>query len=152
MFCMCHRLKPGIVISKGLFVVSLALVSACAADSAEDLHASTPAAPTAGHTAEAALDKQIMAVIGDAACSHDSQCHVLPLGAKACGGPTSWVAHSQAAASAVRLSKWAGELADLQRTRDEKSGMVSTCEYLPEPPALCESGRCQLRPPNSLAR
>ena len=145
-------MKPGVAFNVGLAVLSVVLISACAADSVGDSLAPQPSAQAPSRATEASLQTQILKAIGYAACSEDSQCHVLPLGAKACGGPTSWLAHSETAGSAVRLSTLADQLADLQRNRDEKSGVVSNCQYLPAPAASCKEGRCQLRAPSTLVQ
>lgn len=95
--------------------------------------------------AEAALVARIRAEVGDAACSSDAQCRTLPIGAKACGGPASWMAWSIANADAGQLQAWSAELAALQRRRFAKTGIMSTCSIVPDPGATCQAGRCTLR-------
>ena len=114
----------------------VALVSAC--------QAQVPPAK-AGADAEAALLARIRAEIGQAACASDNQCRTLGVGERACGGPAGWLAWSGDAARGQRLDGWAAELAALQRKRYQDSGMMSTCQVLPDPGARCVAKRCQLQ-------
>ena len=114
------------------------------------------AQPGAAPATEAALLARIRTEVGEARCSADSQCRTLAIGAKACGGPESWLAWStatapNAAGRAERLQAWSVELASLQRQRQQASGMVSNCQYMPDPGATCQAQRCRLQTP-SLAR
>ncbi len=123
---------------RGLVVLAAAgLVGACLArpgSSAAD-----------GLAAEATLLAHIQAEVGDAVCSSDTQCQTLAIGAKACGGPARWLAWSSAtAARPAQLSAWSVELATLQRSRFQASGMMSTCSIVPDPGAVCLAGRCSL--------
>ena len=105
-----------------------------------------------GEAAEAALMSRIQAEVGEARCSRADQCAVLPIGAKACGGPASWLAYATQPGRADKLQAWSGELATLQRRRQEATGMVSNCAIEPEPAAACQAGRCVLKPSAMLAR
>jgi len=93
---------------------------------------------------EAALLARIHQEIGDARCSSDAQCRTLPIGEKACGGPASWLAWSTSQGREGPLQAWSAELAQLQRQRQARSGMVSDCRYLPDPGARCVAQRCVL--------
>ena len=108
------------------------------------------AQPGAAPATEPALLARIRAEVGEARCSAGNQCRTLAIGAKACGGPESWLAWSTAAAPgatgrAERLQAWSVELATLQRQRQQASGMVSNCQYMPDPGAACQVQRCVLQ-------
>jgi hypothetical protein len=125
-------------------VTGLLALGACQAQPA--------AAPAAGAAAdEAALLARIRSAVGDARCSADAQCRTLPIGEKACGGPQSWLAWSTSSLQADKLPGWATELAALARARNAQSGMMSTCQYMPDPGAVCQAQRCVLGTP-ALAR
>lgn len=127
--------------SLGMAVVAASLLVACQASTG----AAPGAAPLPGPATEAGLMAAILAEVGQAPCQNDSQCHTLPLGAKACGGPASWLAWSGAQARQARLQAWAGELAALQRQRLAASGMAGNCRYEADPGARCDQQRCVLR-------
>ena len=104
--------------------------------------AQTGGAAPAGANDEAALLARIQAAVGEAACSSDAQCRTLPIGEKACGGPERWMAWSITSAKADQLPGWAAELAGLARQRNQRSGMVGNCQYLPDPGAVCRAQHC----------
>ncbi|WP_144290122.1 hypothetical protein [Ideonella sp. A 288] len=95
---------------------------------------------------EAAQRRRIEAEIGDAACTSDAQCRTLPIGARSCGGPESWMAWSVASGKADVLKALADDLAVMQRQRNERFGIMSTCQVIPDPGAVCRDRRCVLRP------
>jgi hypothetical protein len=98
-----------------------------------------------GQQAEAALLVRIRGEIGEARCDSDAQCRTLALGEKACGGPAGYLAWSGSDARGKKLEAWSAELATLQRKRAAASGMMSNCQFLPDPGAVCEQHRCTLR-------
>ena len=126
-------------------LVGLALSSGCMAQ----LPPPSPGAPAtalqADLRAEAALLARINVEIGDARCTSDAQCRTLPIGEKACGGPEYWLAWSTTTGRADLLQRRAEELAALQRQRNERSGIQSTCQYSADPGAICQAQRCVLR-------
>lgn len=95
---------------------------------------------------EAALRRRIEAEIGDAACTGDAQCRTLPIGARSCGGPEGWMAWSVASGKTDVLKALADDLAAMQRQRNERFGIMSTCQVIPDPGAVCRDRRCVLRP------
>jgi len=89
------------------------------------------------------LDR-IQALVGKAACTSDSQCQVLPIGAKACGGPASHLAYSTANTDAAELQALAKRYHAEQQAGNQRSGIVSTCRMVPTPVASCRANTCQL--------
>ena len=127
-----------------LAILLLLACTACATRA--DGPSSTPAPVQAGTAALAASGTlaQIRALIGKAECSSDSQCQVLPIGAKACGGPASHLAYSTAQADAAALRALAERYKAEQQASNERSGMVSNCRVVPTPVAACRANTCQL--------
>ena len=108
----------------------------------------SPGQPAASASVQApaspgTLDR-IQALVGKAACTSDSQCQVLPIGAKACGGPASHLAYSTAHTDAAELQALAERYHAEQQAGNQRSGMVSTCRMLPTPLASCRANTCQL--------
>ncbi|MDT7835131.1 hypothetical protein [Aquabacterium sp. OR-4] len=123
----------------------LLLMAACQAQMPAPAAVATP--PQA--TPESALMARIRGEIGEARCDSDAQCRTLAVGEKACGGPGQYLAWSGPAARARKLEAWSAELATLQRQRAAASGMMSNCQYLPDPGAACVQQRCVLRAPGA---
>jgi len=99
-----------------------------------------PAAP-----AQSSTLAEIRKLIGSAACADSSQCHSLPVGARACGGPEYYLAWSSANDAGDQL-RALGERYKAERQADNKaSGRISDCRYAMDPGAVCNAGACQLR-------
>lgn len=93
---------------------------------------------------------EIDSVIGNAQANTLSQCRLLPLGSRPCGGPSSYVAYSTAVTDSSTLTDLAGIYRSLMERRNEETGAFSTCEMLSPPELVLEAGRCVgVRPPDS---
>jgi hypothetical protein len=134
--------------------LALLLGAACSHPAAAPTGASTPpganAAPGAPAStppeAGADLAAAVRERIGDAACSDDAQCRTLGWGARACGGPSHWLAWSTLRSDAPSLQALAAREAQRERAAAQRLGMASTCQVAPDPGAQCVAQRCVLRP------
>jgi len=124
--------------------LAAALVLACSASACGSAPAAS--APAAGGDS-ASLLRQIQSQTADLSCDSAQQCHTLAVGAKACGGPERYLAWSSKRQNGAALRQLAERHAALRRAEDAKSGMMSTCQVVPDPGASCEAGRCVLRAP-----
>jgi hypothetical protein len=135
-----------------LAILLLLACTACAtrADGSSSTQATPPASaavpPSASGAAPAASDTlaRIHALVGKAECSSDSQCQVLPIGAKACGGPAGYLAFSNADTSAAEVQALAQRYHAEQQASNQRSGMISNCRVVPTPAAACRANTCQL--------
>ena len=92
----------------------------------------------------AQLASELRALIGPAACSSDAQCRTVAIGAKACGGPSAYLAWSTRNTDAERVAALARRQSEAQHRELVSSGMRSTCSVVSDPGASCFAGRCQL--------
>lgn len=135
-----------------LAILLLLGCAACASDAhgpdaqtAPVLAASQPGgAPVPRTAAPGATFEQIRALIGAAACTDSSQCRTLPIGAKACGGPESYLAWSTKQTSEQELHALGERYRNERQAEQAKSGAMSDCRFLPDPGAVCRAGTCQL--------
>lgn len=132
-----------------LVLLSLLACAACttradAPGAAPAAQPATPAAPTASAPATADTLAQIKDLIGKAECASDSQCQILPIGARPCGGPASYLAWSTAKTSSSEIQALADRYRNEQQERNARSGMVSDCRAIAPPAAVCRAGGCQL--------
>ena len=128
-----------------LFMLACAACSTRAGDPpAAGTAAPQAAQPTAPAAAGAATLGQIRALIGNAECSSDNQCQVLPVGARPCGGPSSYLAWSSAKTDAAQLQALAERHKAEQQADNERSGRISTCIAIAPPAVACRAGTCQL--------
>lgn len=134
-----------------LLLLAACAASGCGAQSGTQLAASpVPVASAAAQAAPAPAPAKgdtltrIRALVGTPACSSDAQCHTLALGAKACGGPSGYLAWSSAKTSEAELRALGDTLKEEQRSANAASGMMSNCSFVPDPGAICKTGICQL--------
>lgn len=114
--------------------------------------AQPPARPAAEPESQR-LARELRAVIGPAACTADSQCRTLPVGAKACGGPAGYWAWSTEGTDAEKLVAVAQRQSTAQKREIEASGMSSDCRVITDPGAACVANRCELsNKPGNTAR
>lgn len=103
---------------------------------------SAPSAQVAASSAS--LWPAIAAEVGDAACDAAAQCHSIGVGHKPCGGPGGYLAWSSKTSDEARLKAMVERHAAAQREEQQRSGMLSNCQYLPDPGASCVASHCRL--------
>jgi hypothetical protein len=102
-----------------------------------------------GHTSAdlATADAQLDATLSKAsACTVDTECHTVAVGAKACGGPTSYRAYSSKTVSTASVDALAQHERDLAAQAARESHQVSTCYMLADPGAHCQQNKCVTGP------
>ena len=122
-----------------LMVLAVLACCACSAVTPD-----TVPAPVTAPAPSADLLPQIRALIGTAACTDNAQCHTLPLGARACGGPQSYLPWSSAHTDGAALRALGQRYQEQQRAQDAAAGMLSDCRFIADPGAQCRAGTCQL--------
>lgn len=128
----------------------LILLLSCAGCSAVDSIPSTAtpvlAVPSALPDEDAAsLLVRIRNSIGSASCTASVECKTVGVGARACGGPEGYLAYSTSVTASAPLEALAARHAERRRAAASASGMVSTCNVLPDPGAVCHQGLCRVR-------
>ncbi len=124
--------------------------AACTTQAQDPGRTTAPAAPNtpAAHAAPATSGQdtlsRIRALIGKATCSDNSQCRSLPVGARACGGPEAYLSYSSAGGNEAALRALAEQHQKDRQAANASSGMMSTCQFMPDPGAVCSAGTCQL--------
>jgi hypothetical protein len=91
---------------------------------------------------------ELRALGRSAACTADQQCKTVPVGAKSCGGPESYLAYSTASTSPEKAKALAERYRQEREAENKASGMVSDCRFHMDPGAQCRAGSCQLGGPN----
>jgi hypothetical protein len=86
---------------------------------------------------------RIRALAGTPACTSNDQCHSLPLGARPCGGPESYLAWSSARTPQAEIEALGEHYKEERRAANKASGAMSTCQFLMDPGAVCRAGTCQ---------
>jgi hypothetical protein len=110
----------------------------------------TPSTPVAPQAVQAPASGQgdtlarIRALAANPGCSDDSQCHTLALGTRACGGPESYLPWSSAHTQQAEIQALGERYKEERRAANAASGAMSTCQFMPDPGAVCRAGTCQL--------
>lgn len=130
------------------FLILLACVT-CIACAATAKPPSRAGSSTATATATGDLLTKIRALIGSAACTSQSQCHTVAIGARPCGGPQAYLAWSSASTDGAALAVLAEQFRQERQAAITASGEMSDCRFLPDPGAVCRAGTCQLNPPGA---
>ena len=90
-----------------------------------------------GSSAAGSSMARIHALIGGAACESDAQCRTVAVGAKACGGPQSYLAWSTAKTEPEALMSEVMRLQLEEKREAVRSGLASTCSIVRDPGAYC---------------
>ena len=99
------------------------------------------AAPAAGDLAS--VDARLESTLaGAAACTVNTECHSVAVGAKACGGPTSYRAYADKTVSTASVEALAQQERDLAAAAARASHQVSPCFMLADPGARCQQNKC----------
>jgi hypothetical protein len=85
----------------------------------------------------AGLLARVTTLIGDAECDNQSQCHVVGVGAKACGGPSGFLAWSEKNTDSGALRSAVEAQSRAQAEENKTSGLASDCMVTPMPAAAC---------------
>lgn len=88
------------------------------------------------------LEARIDALIGVPYASDLSQCRVLPVGSKPCGGPWRYKVYSASQTDTTQLYRLAEEYAALERRLNAREGRISTCDVTMAPTLALEDGVC----------
>ncbi|HLL20040.1 MAG TPA: hypothetical protein VK439_14765 [Rubrivivax sp.] len=85
-------------------------------------------------------------LIGKAACTADTDCATIGVGAMACGGPQAYVAWSRKETDGQALAAAVARQREERVRQIARTGEQSVCVVVPDPGARCsEARRCELR-------
>jgi len=122
---------------------------ACARPPDEQAEAEAPPLPTSSQqvlpTTLEATRAQIDSAIGGAEASALPECALAALGVRPCGGPRTYLAYSRVQTDSAALAALIEVYDRLDRERNEREGLVSTCELMLPPELALENGRCVTR-------
>ena len=91
----------------------------------------------------ARLERQARALVHTAGCATVSQCRTAPVGAKACGGPRTWLVYCAASTDTLRLMRALRALERVEQAANARAGIMSTCEMQLAPTPALAGGSCR---------
>ncbi len=90
----------------------------------------------------AQMGKDIEEFAKNKACSNGDDCRTMPIGAKACGGPTSYIIYALSKTDEKQLSEKIKQYTDFQKELNVKYNRTSDCLFLSPPTVDCLNGVC----------
>ena len=88
------------------------------------------------------LEQEIKAMIEPPLASSAAQCRTIAFGAKACGGPHTYLVYSTARTNEGRLRNLVNAYNRRDAERNESLGLVSDCKLVSPPPVTLVGGQC----------
>lgn len=142
MTCHVAALYRAAMYRMGVLAVLMASCVACTEPAAEPTAASSNV--TAGGAMQSSeVYQQIRAIVGEAKASQASFCRKVALGHRPCGGPESYLVYSAEGIDEPTLLSLVAKYGSLRKAEHEASGMMSTCEMIPEPGIEWVGGYCK---------
>ncbi len=83
------------------------------------------------------------ALTADKSCDTSEQCQVMPVGHRACGGPSGFVIYSTKTSEQNKILLLGQEITRLEKQINLEEGRLSTCQQLPQPGSQCINHRCE---------
>lgn len=90
-----------------------------------------------------ALKSEARALAKPAPCTAVTECKVLPLGSKPCGGPTEFLVYCAGASDEKALTAKAQAASDAEKARNAANETMGICTALMPPKVKLEKGRCE---------
>ncbi len=128
--------------------ISLLLV-ACPSESNSD-KSDKAASYAATEDGLKSMHNEIYELIKDKSCQQDSDCAIVGLGARACGGPDSYAVYSKANIDAEQLESMTKQLESLHKTYNQENQIMSICMMEPKPGFACINNQCKTKAVSNL--
>ena len=93
----------------------------------------------------AALEAEILGMIGNAEATDASFCREIAFGSKPCGGPWKYLAYSTATTDSVKLAEKVDRYNRWEKEINEREGAASDCAFVTAPGVELDAGRCKLK-------
>ena len=91
----------------------------------------------------ARFEREARAVARTAGCASARQCRTAPVGARACGGPRTYIVYCAATTDTLALMRKLRELERAEKAYNARTGLMSTCEMRLAPAVALIGGSCR---------
>ncbi len=92
----------------------------------------------------AALKREARALSKPAGCTEATQCKVMPLGSKPCGGPSEFLVYCASGTDEKALDAKAKQASEAEKAKNAKEQTMGICTVLAAPKVKLENGQCTL--------
>ncbi|HEY7408727.1 MAG TPA: hypothetical protein VH638_10715 [Gemmatimonadaceae bacterium] len=93
------------------------------------------------------LEQQARALARTDGCDQGSQCATAPVGAKACGGPRTYLVYCRATTDEAALLRALDELKRAEEEYNRAAGLASDCMFVTPPAVRLEGATCMAATP-----
>lgn len=90
------------------------------------------------------LYQRMQRLTEDKSCRETTECKILAVGSRPCGGPEQYLAYSAVNTDEKLLAITNDRYTKLKQQQQQRLGLRSTCQMLPEPLAQCKLRQCSL--------
>lgn len=91
------------------------------------------------------IKKEINTITADLKCTKDSDCQSVGLGARACGGPSSYKIYSTVATNKEKIEALGSRHRELSKTKlSDQESSISICSILEAPVVSCKKELCSI--------
>lgn len=136
---------------KRIILLSFVSIMLSACNDSQDT--ATPAAPEVlqqqanvdAEKSEASIEElkaQLDQLTANKQCSSDTVCRVLPVGKRACGGPSGFVIFSTEHSNTDTVQDLTSRITTLEQAINFNSNAMSICEHLSQPTVQCVANAC----------
>jgi hypothetical protein len=91
------------------------------------------------------LKKEIAREIGKPRARQVNQCRVIAFGAKACGGPKTYLVYSGLQTNENKLKQLVGQYNSLEDKINKETNAISDCMFIVEPKPTIQNGMCKIK-------
>lgn len=84
----------------------------------------------------------VLDIVGEPTCLSSVQCRYVPLGAKPCGGPWTYLVYSIQTTDSILLAGTAADYTEREAQLNRELGRVSDCRAVSPPRLDCVDSRC----------
>ena len=88
------------------------------------------------------LYSQIQELANVEGCTSSSDCALLPIGNKPCGGPESYMPYSKTNSDVAQLKKLGQEYSKMREQYNKDNQIMGTCVITPKPQVSCLRNQC----------
>lgn len=92
------------------------------------------------------LHQRLQRLTADKSCQQSTQCKVLAVGHRPCGGPEQYMVYSSKSTDEKLLAITNDRYKKLKQEQQQRLGLRSTCQIVPEPVAACQQQQCSVLP------
>ncbi len=92
------------------------------------------------------LHQRLQRLTENKSCQQNAQCKILAVGHRPCGGPEQYLVYSSQTTDEKLLAITSERYKKLKQEQQQRLGLRSTCQIMPQPVAACQQQQCALLP------